>query len=472
MPRIAPFHQPTRLWKLLPLAAAVLAAAGSTQRSTARAAATPEWFYVPMALTASRLKLTPAALNASGQVVGRIDGYGAPITRPFLWQGGRVETLPPGNGSVVVASAINNAGLVVGSADAVSAKQWHPLFWRSGVLQDLGYRTIEPAGVAVGLFDVNEQEQAVGGTGHAFLRSGDVTTDLGTLGGPSSVAYALNELGQVVGSADLPSGSARAFLWQQGVMQDLGTLGGDYSVAYDVNESGQVVGTSSLASGARHAFLWENGVMRDLGTLSRQNISAARAINDAGQIVGYSRRLESDLGSSIGVIWTGSAPHALTGDVRDRSPWSITDARDINNRGQIVGMGYHLGASTGVLLTPAANDLTASWTRTNVKYRGIRAPRITVDADLLVQNGGDRTVGLVTVKFYLSLDDQVNASDQLIARKVVSLPPAGQATILLRTQLARGQVVSGLRLIALIDADQVYSEEDETNNVIVSTPLP
>jgi probable HAF family extracellular repeat protein len=337
---------------------------------------------------------------------------------------------------------------------------------------DLGHRTSNPDGADVGLFGVNDQEQVVGGSGHAFLQDDETITDLGTLGGPSSVAYALNEVGQVVGSADLPSGSTRAFLWHQGVMQDLGTLGGDYSVAYDVNESGQVVGTSALASGARHAFLWENGVMSDLGALPRQNISAAHAINDAGQTVGYSRRLETDLASSIGVIWSEAGVRPLSADVRDRAPWSITDARDINNRGQIAGVGLHLGSSTGVLLTPAANDLSAAWIRASVKYRGIRAPRTTLEGDLLIRNGGDRTVGLIALKTYLSLDDQLDASDQLVNRRIISLPPAGQTTLKLRIPLTRGREVSGRRMIAVIDADQVYSEEDETNNVVVSTPLP
>lgn len=472
MPYLDSLVPSSRLWKLLPLATAAVAVAGTLPRSAARAEVAPQRVYLASAITAPKLKLTPAAVNEAGQVVGRIDGYRAPITRPFRWQEGRVELLPFGTGSTVIASAINNDGLIAGSADAVSAKQWHPLFWSSGVLIDLGFRSIVPAGADVGLFGVNDQGQAVGGTGHAFLRDGEVTTDLGTLGGPSSVAYALNEVGQVVGSADVATGAAHAFLWQNGVMRDLGTLGGDESVAYDVNESGQVVGTSALASGARHAFLWENGVMRDLGAFPRQNISAARAINDAGQIVGYSRRLESDLASSVGVVFTEDGPRALTGSVRDRAPWSITDARDINNRGQIVGLGNHLGTSTGVLLTPAANDLSASWTSTNVRYRGIRAPRTTLEGDLLIRNGGERTVGLIAVKFYLSLDSQVDGSDQIVARKLVSLPPAGQVKVQLRAPLARGQAVSGLKLIAVIDADQIYTEEDETNNVVVSTPLP
>jgi probable HAF family extracellular repeat protein len=40
-------------------------------------------------------------------------------------------------------------------------------------------------------------------------------------------------------------------------MTDLGTLGGDSSIANDINSRGQVVGYSGHAdSGANHAVLW------------------------------------------------------------------------------------------------------------------------------------------------------------------------------------------------------------------------
>jgi probable HAF family extracellular repeat protein len=457
---------------LLPLGGAVLAICGMNPRLPAQAAVSSDPFYLPTPITSARLRLTPAALNDSGQVVGRVDGYGAPIARPFLWQNGQAEVLQAGDGSVVTAAALNNNGLIAGSSDAVSAKQWHPVFWESGVLVDLGFMTITPAGFPVGLFGVNEQEQAVGGSGHAFLRTGSVTTDLGTLGGERSVAYALNEQGQVVGAAEIASGSTRAFLWKDGAMQDLGTLGGDFSAAYDLNEAGQVVGTSSLASGAYHAFLWKEGVMRDLGALPAHHYSVAQAINDAGQIVGSSRRFQSDVAGGTGVLWTVGGIRTLSGLVQDRSPWRITDARDVNNRGQIAAQGSHLGATTGVLLSPVVDDLTASWSRVNVKYRGIRAPRTTLEGDLSVRNGGTRRVGLITVKLYLSHDAQLDASDLQVARKRISLPPAGQTVVKLSKKLTRGQEISGLRLLAYIDADDVYREEDETNNFAVSSPLP
>ena len=50
--------------------------------------------------------------------------------------------------------------------------------------------------------------------------------NLGTLGGTFSGANAINEHGEVVGFAELPSGEVRAILWREGEgMRSLGTLG-------------------------------------------------------------------------------------------------------------------------------------------------------------------------------------------------------------------------------------------------------
>ena len=46
-------------------------------------------------------------------------------------------------------------------------------------------------------------------------------TDLGTLGGRISRAFAINDLGQVAGTSNTPSGSEHAFLWASGMMQGL-----------------------------------------------------------------------------------------------------------------------------------------------------------------------------------------------------------------------------------------------------------
>ena len=68
-------------------------------------------------------------------------------------------------------------------------------------------------------------------------------------------------------------------------MTDLGTLGGTRSVAVAINDRGQVVGWSETPAGVTHAVLWEAGSMTDLGAPTG-GWSQASGINARGQIVG------------------------------------------------------------------------------------------------------------------------------------------------------------------------------------------
>lgn len=142
---------------------------------------------------------------------------------------------------------------------------------------------------------------------HAFFSANDDIVDLGVLPGEvypllhHSQAYAINNLGQVVGFStsvrppDAPIHSPqfpRATLFMAGIPEDLGTLGGWSSYAYAINNRGEVVGEAGDSAQVMRAFFYANGVMTELPGLGGQR-SIAYDINDAGDVVGM-RQMEGD----------------------------------------------------------------------------------------------------------------------------------------------------------------------------------
>ena len=174
-------------------------------------------------------------------------------------------------------------------------------------------------------------------------------TDLGTLGGRNSYAYGINAGGQVVGGACITGGANHAFLYNGSTMHDLGTLGGSDSYAYGINAGGQVVGQACTDDAAWHAFLYSGSAIKDLGTLGGTN-SYAYGINDGGQVVGQSNVAG---GGSHAFLYSDSTMCDLNTLMDPLSGWTLQNAQDINNAGQIVGSGYNGTQYHAFLLTPS-----------------------------------------------------------------------------------------------------------------------
>jgi probable HAF family extracellular repeat protein len=141
----------------------------------------------------------------------------------------------------------------------------------------VGPRGINAKGQVAGGVDVAD------GSRHAFLYDGEKMIDLGTMGGVSAEAHAINELGQAAGTVSL-NGSARAFLYD-GTMRDLGTLGGNaLAIGSDINDGGQVTGFASVVAGGVRAFLYQNGAMSALPTPGFDSFGSV--INNNGTVAG------------------------------------------------------------------------------------------------------------------------------------------------------------------------------------------
>lgn len=249
-----------------------------------------------------------AGINDDGQVVGYSHLAGNQVQHSFLYSGGSLLDLGTLGGASSASYAINNFGEVVGLSQTQgdSDANTQIFFYANGTLTSLGTLS----GVSADVTDMNNRRDILGhtytdlhgaGGKRAFVLRGRTMPELlPTLGGSYTIAYAINDNGQVVGASLTASGApfngvAHAFYYERSrsriTMIDLGTLtGGTQSFAYGINNIKQIVGASDFQGTGLRAFIYEQGVMKDLNTLIPANsgwkLIAARAINDNGQIVG------------------------------------------------------------------------------------------------------------------------------------------------------------------------------------------
>lgn len=244
-------------------------------------------------------------------------------------------------------------------------------------IQDLGAFT--PAAL-------NDAGQVVGTRGNAaVLYSGGQLKDITPPGAVIAAPKAINNGGQVVGSAftcDLVDGNCvngrtRAFIYRGGAFELLGTFGGRDSFGFDINDAGLAVGYAYTPgptpdiSGGQHAFIYRDGTLEDIGARMGTGDTSAAAINEAGDVIGYStiRTLRglflyrngaatifstrgfaydiNDAGQVVGGGLGGNddgSGHAFVyrnGSLQELgtlgSQYTFSVAYAINNRGQIVG---------------------------------------------------------------------------------------------------------------------------------------
>jgi probable HAF family extracellular repeat protein len=206
----------------------------------------------------------------------------------------------------------------------------------------------------------------------AFAWRNGHMTQLPGLGGNNSIGGGDNNRGQIVGWAensihdptcDGASGQILQFeavVWdmEEGEWQvrQLSPYPGDPdSAAVGINDLGQVVGISGTcdfaigAYSAIHAVLWENGRPIDLRSLGGHGWNTPIAINNRGAVVGFANQANDIVNGALQFIpeaflWTREGGmvglKTLPGD-------AISEATDINDAGQIVGVSFAGGDFSG-----------------------------------------------------------------------------------------------------------------------------
>ena len=303
----------------------------------------------------------PNAINAVGQIAGANVLGGA--YRALLY-GGAWTNLGTLGGANSFGAGLNNSAQVVGYSSTAAGLD-HAFLWTLGgsdgvpgnvQMKDLG--TL--GGNSSEAYAINQVGQVAGfaqttKNDRAFRYSGGSMTDIGALLGsllPNSYAYGINDAGHITGAAynnnfTIP----HAFFYNGAMAVDLGSFSNQGASGLAINNNDQIAGYSTTSDGFDHAFRYLAGTLTDLGTLGG-NWSYATAINNSNVIVGGSF---SDSGDSIYHAFVCPATTLVDLNTRLDSSgvgWVLVEARGINDIGQIIGVGTFAGADHAFLLNP------------------------------------------------------------------------------------------------------------------------
>ncbi len=315
-------------------------------------------------------------INDSGQIVGNTGGNNP---HAIIANANGLTVLNNLSNGSSIGTGINNNGEISGIADVnILSSTIIP----HAVIGDTA-NGLNDLGALSGQWsegnDINNNSQVVGtatirtnfGSNplHAFIGDVNGLTDLGTLGGVNSYAFGINDNGLVTGFSQYDSRDSRrhAFIGDTSGLIDMGTLRTDnsgQSYGRAINEKGQITGYSDTNTGV-HAFIGDaiNGLV-DIGTLDNTNYrigSWGYGINDKGQVVGKSGLIGAGFGSKA-FLWEEGVMYDLINliDINDPLFGAVTlsGAWGINSFGDIVAIGNLVGGGGGPFLLTAQRTVS------------------------------------------------------------------------------------------------------------------
>ena len=268
------------------------------------------------------------------------------VLHPFLVLNGLqtpLPTLPTDIGTrSTIPSAINDHGVIVGIDGGT------PVIWRNGIPTPMrGLTSVEY------LLAINNHDVVFGldGQGYFLWNDGNVTR----LPKAFNMVYGLNDAGVVLGQVS-DQNLATAALWLNGEPTLLPRLPGSdlylNTFAVAINNPGQVLGSAAGPQGDAapyHLVVWQNGQVTDLTGVLGLESSTGVTINDNGQILGVRH---PSTGPSDPFLYQNGAVTSLNALIPQGSGWTIESPIHLNNRVEILATGLHNGLSSPILLSP------------------------------------------------------------------------------------------------------------------------
>lgn len=333
-----------------------IAAPPSPSEAPTRAAWNPRYELIDVG-SLGGLITTAQHVNDFGEVIGTSNTTDNVSQHAYLWRKGQMEDLGTLGGYNSQGIKVNDRGEAVGNALTEIYPDSSAFLYSNGQAQTL------PFDIA---YAVNLKKQVVGvltlptSRQVAVLYQNGTLTQLGIFpGGSYSSAHDINIRGEIVGgSATDGFNGEHAYVYRDGKMIDLGTLGGPTSSADAINDFGHITGVAELNDGGnfsqQHAFLYRDGHMIDLGTVGTDGVNAGEGINDEDVVVGVSNTYPV----THATIYINGKMHYLNEFVDPASPLApyvtLIEGTSINNLGWITADGYNsaTGLYGGYLLRP------------------------------------------------------------------------------------------------------------------------
>ena len=311
-------------------------------------------------------------INNKGEIVGYED-FGYFMTRTIYWSpdgtASLLDTLPGRNSSRPY--MIDDNGLILGWSGIVwyewigEFQKLHmnqtAVIWEDQEIQNLNDHVT--GGDTLDLYHTRDNNNAgtIVGSGapfgnipppwwpNGFILDNGTITDLGT----ATYPYAINNQGDIAGwiEADF----THAHVWEDGIPIDLNDdpiIKANYSQAYDINDHGLITGMAQYD----YSLYWEPTVWKNhqairLLPTTSQYAGYAIAVNENDQVIGYYDDLLT--GAWYAFLWEDNQIIYLN-DYLAGSGFEWIYPEDINDKGQIVGLGYKTDVGfRAFLLTPA-----------------------------------------------------------------------------------------------------------------------